>query len=42
MTSWFNARRSGTCVTIEFGERPRRRYLEGRAARGILRATFAA
>jgi hypothetical protein len=41
MTSWFNTRRSGTCVTIEFGERPRRRYLEGRAAGGILRATFA-
>jgi hypothetical protein len=41
MTSWFNARRSGTSVTIEFGERPGKRYLEGKAARGILRATFA-
>jgi hypothetical protein len=41
MTSWFNARRAGTCVTIEFGARPARRYLRGQAARGILRATFA-
>jgi hypothetical protein len=28
-------------VTIEFGERPRERYLQGKAAGGILRATFA-
>lgn len=41
MTSWFNARRSGSCVTIEFGAHPARRYLRGQAARGILRATFA-
>jgi hypothetical protein len=41
MTSWFNTRRSGTCVTIEFGENPGRPYLRGQAARGILRATFA-
>ena len=40
MTSWFNTRRSGTCVTIEFGENPGRGYLRGQAARGILRATL--
>jgi len=41
MTSWFNARRPGFCVTIELGPHPGRRYLQGMAARGILRATFA-
>lgn len=41
MTSWFNNRRSGSCVTIEFGENPGRRYLQAKAARGVLRATFA-
>jgi hypothetical protein len=41
MTSWFNTRRPGTCVTIEFGQHPRGPYLRGQAARGILRATFA-
>jgi protein MpaA len=41
MTSWFNARRDGYCVTIELERDPSRRYLRNRAARGILRATFA-
>jgi len=41
MTSWFNARRDGFCVTIEFGPHPGRHYLRAKAARGILRATFA-
>jgi hypothetical protein len=41
MTSWFNTRRSGYCVTIEFGPNPRRHYLRVKAARGILRATLA-
>jgi hypothetical protein len=41
MTSWFNTRRSGTCVTVEMGSHPGRHYLRAKAARGILRATFA-
>lgn len=38
MTSWFNTRHAGTAITVEFGPRPGRSYLRGRAARGTLTA----
>ncbi|MEP6665935.1 MAG: M14 family zinc carboxypeptidase [Nocardioidaceae bacterium] len=38
LTQWFNKRHVGACVTVEFGENPSRRYLQGRAARGLVRA----
>ncbi|HYO31540.1 MAG TPA: M14 family zinc carboxypeptidase [Nocardioidaceae bacterium] len=41
MTSWYNARRPGFCVTVEFPAHPTRQYLTARAGPGILRATFA-
>jgi hypothetical protein len=41
MTSWYNARQPGFCVTVEFPAHPTRRYLTARAGPGILRATFA-
>jgi protein MpaA len=39
LTQWFNRRHDGACVTVEFGEHPSTQYLQGRAARGLLRAT---
>ena len=40
MTAWFNANHGGTAVTVEFGYRPSRAYLRGRAARGTIRAVL--
>lgn len=40
MTSWFNARHTGTAITVEFGASPSRAYLRGRAANGTLAAVL--
>jgi len=40
MTSWFNATHRGTAITVEFGARPARTYLRGRATRGTLHAVL--
>ncbi len=40
MTQWFNHRHQGTAVTVEFGASPSRRYLQGRAMRGTVRAVL--
>lgn len=42
MTSWFNTRHAGTAITVEFGARPGRSYLRGRATRGTLAAVLGA
>ncbi len=38
LTQWFNRRHDGACVTVEFGPHPSQHYLQGRAARGLVRA----
>lgn len=38
MTGWYNHRRAGAAITVEFGPHPPRGYLTGRAARGTVRA----
>jgi hypothetical protein len=38
LTQWFNRHHDGACVTVEFGDHPKGRYLHGRATRGLLRA----
>jgi protein MpaA len=38
MTSWYNTRQPGYCVTVEFGPHPSSRFLTARAGPGILRA----
>jgi protein MpaA len=40
MTSWYNTRQPGYCVTVEFRPHPTRRFLTTRAGPGILRATL--
>jgi murein peptide amidase A len=40
MTSWFNAHHRGTAITVEFGNRPGRKYLRSKATRGTLRAVL--
>jgi murein peptide amidase A len=40
LTSWYNARRPGYCVTVEFPAHPSRRFLTSKAGPGILRATL--
>ncbi|MDQ3629254.1 MAG: hypothetical protein M3419_10675 [Actinomycetota bacterium] len=41
LTSWYNTRQPGYCVTGEFRERPSRAFLTTKAGPGILRAMFA-
>lgn len=40
MTQWFNRWQDGTAITVEFGSRPSRDYLTGRAMRGTVRAVL--
>ncbi|QLQ09364.1 MAG: DUF2817 domain-containing protein [Nocardioidaceae bacterium] len=40
MTDWVNGRLKGTAVTVEFGSRPRGKYLRNRAVRGTIRAVL--
>lgn len=41
LTSWYNTRQPGYCVTVELKRRHSRAYLTTKAGPGILRATFA-
>ncbi|HET7689300.1 MAG TPA: M14 family zinc carboxypeptidase [Nocardioidaceae bacterium] len=40
MTQWFNHWQDGTAITVEFGRRPSRDYLAGRAMRGTVRSVL--
>jgi len=40
MTQWFNHWQDGTAITVEFGGRPSRDYLTGRAMRGTVRSVL--
>jgi len=40
LTQWYNRYHSGTAITVEFGPRPHRAYLRGRAMRNTVRAVL--